>query len=53
MVRPNQPHIIVKQTPTDYVLSFPFNQKIISVVRVLHPCFYHNHLKNQGPFDEL
>ena len=35
MVSSNQPHIIVKQTSTDYVLSFPYNQKILSVVRNL------------------
>lgn len=35
MVRLNQPHIIVKQTSTDYVLSFPYNQEIVSAVRKL------------------
>ncbi|PKK88255.1 MAG: integrase [Candidatus Wallbacteria bacterium HGW-Wallbacteria-1] len=35
MIRPKQPHITVKQTSTDYVLSFPYNQDILSIVRNL------------------
>ena len=35
MVKSGQPLIIVKQTSTDYVLSFPYNQKIVAVVRDL------------------
>ncbi len=35
MVKPNQPEIMVKQTSTNYVLSFSYNEEIVSVVRKL------------------